>query len=221
MQTARRLYLYVMSGITLGVMLVGLDMLLVVALHALGVGRGAFAGGDQGDRQQLSLAAALVVVGLLVWSIHWLFVERSLRSTNPGHDDERSSGVRALYLTVVLAVLLVFGVLAGIQLLQQLARTILGADDVGGFGFGGFDLGGSLATLLVTAVAWGYHAVIRRRDLDAGPLAGAAAWIPRVYLYGAALVGLIFTGGRWQPMRWPASWAGASSGSGTGGTRPA
>lgn len=193
MQTARRLYLYLMSGITLGVMLVGLNMLLTVVLHAVGIGRGTFAGGDQGDREQLSLAAALIVVGLLVWSVHWLLVERSLRAANPMRDEERASGVRALYLTVVLAVLLVFGVLAGIQLLQELARTVLGVDEESGFGFTGFDVGGALATLLVASVAWTYHAVIRRRDLGAGPLTGPAAWIPRVYLYGAALVGLILT----------------------------
>ena len=194
MQTARRLYLYLMSGISLGVMLVGLTMLLTVVFNAIGVGRGVFAGGDQSNREQLSLAAALIVVGLLVWSVHWLFVERSLRANNPSHDEERASGVRALYLTVVLAVLLIFGVLAGIQLLQVLVRTVMGVSDGGGFGFAGIALSGSLATLLVTAVAWAYHARVRRRDLDAGPLAGAAAWIPRVYLYGAGLVGLIMTG---------------------------
>ena len=34
MQTVRRLYLYLMSGIALGVLLVGLNILLTVALHA-------------------------------------------------------------------------------------------------------------------------------------------------------------------------------------------
>jgi hypothetical protein len=193
MQTARRLYMYLMSGITLGVLLVGLNALLTVVLHAIGLGRGEFAGGEQGDREQLALAAALIVVGLVVWTIHWLLVERSLRAENPAHDQERGSGVRALYLTVVLAVLLVFGVLAGIQLLQELVRALLGVDSSGEFGFGGSDVGATTATLLVTALAWTYHAAIRRRDLEAGPLAGAPAWIPRVYLYGAALVGLILT----------------------------
>ena len=47
MQTVRRLYLYAMSGITFGVLAVGLDQLLVAILGQLGVGRGPF-GGDQG-----------------------------------------------------------------------------------------------------------------------------------------------------------------------------
>jgi hypothetical protein len=191
MQTVRRLYMYLMSGITLGVLLVGLNMLLTVAFHALGLGRGAFAGGSDNDREQLSLAIALIVVGLLVWTVHWLFVERSLRVEHPAHDEERASGVRALYLTVVLAALLLFGVFAGIQLLQELVRAMLGVDPSGEFGFTGIDIGATLATVLVTGLAWTYHAAIRRRDLGSGPLEGSGAWIPRVYLYGAALVGLI------------------------------
>ena len=62
MQTARRLYLYLMSGVTLGIVLVGMNMLITVALHAAGLGRGDFAGGTADDRQQLSLAIALVGV---------------------------------------------------------------------------------------------------------------------------------------------------------------
>ena len=57
----------------------------------------------------------------------------------------------------------------------------------------GQDLGGSLATLVVTGMAWAYHAAIRRRDLGGAALAGAAAWLPRIYLYGAALLGLVLT----------------------------
>ena len=192
MQTVRRLYLYLMSGIALGVLLVGLNILLTVVLHALGLGRGDQIGGSgESDRQALSLAAALIVVGLLVWGVHWLLVERSLRPDNPNRDAERGAGERALYFTVVLAVLLIFGVLAGTQLVQELTVRLFGIRRLDEFF--SIDLGGSLATVLVTGFAWGYHVAIRQRDLRAGPLSGAGTWMPRVYLYGAALVGLIFT----------------------------
>lgn len=191
MQTVRRLYMYLMSGIALGVLLVGMNMLFTVVFHALGMSRGTFAGGSDGDREQLSLAIALIVVGLVVWTVHWLFVERSLRPENPTHDEERASGARALYLTILLAALLLFGVLAGIQLLQEIVRSTLGVTAAAEFGFGGADVGAALATVLVTGLAWTYHAAIRRRDLASGPLEGPGAWIPRVYLYGAALLGLV------------------------------
>jgi Domain of unknown function (DUF5671) len=191
MQTVRRLYLYLMSGISLGVLLVGLNILLTVVLHALGIGRGEFVGGSESDRQALSLAAALVVVGLLVWAVHWLLVERSLRPQNPNREAERGAGERALYFTVVLAVLLVFGVLAGTQLVEELTTRLFGVPRQDQF-FAS-DLGASLATVVVTGSAWAYHVAIRQRDLRAGPLSGAGAWMPRVYLYGAALAGLILT----------------------------
>ena len=50
MQTVRRLYLYLMSGISLGVLLVGLNILLTVVFHAAGLGRGEMLAGEP-DRQ--------------------------------------------------------------------------------------------------------------------------------------------------------------------------
>lgn len=194
MQTVRRLYLYGMSGVTLGVLLTGLNNLFVVVFHAVGLGRGAALAGDtSGDRDQLSLAIALTVVGLLVWTVHWLLVERSLRPENPASAAERGSPIRALYLSLVLAVLLVFGVLAGVQLLEHLARLLFGISPSSDFEFIQIDVGAALATVLVTGLAWLYHATIRRRDLAAAAMSGGGAWIPRVYLYGATLLGLVMT----------------------------
>jgi Domain of unknown function (DUF5671) len=193
MQTVRRIYLYVMSGIALGVLLVGFRTLLGVVFHTVGIGRGDRRFGVvQPDKDALSLAAALIVVGLLVWAGHWLLIERSLRPDNPRHDEERGSAERALYLTLVLGVLLVFGVVAGIELLERATTRLVGIRSPG-FGDFGTDSGDRLATVVVTGLAWAYHVLIRQRDLRAGPLSGAGAWMPRVYLYGATLIGLIFT----------------------------
>jgi hypothetical protein len=187
MQTLRRVYLYVLSGITLGMLSVGLTLLLEVTLAALGLGRGALADGGAGDRERLSVAAALVGVGLPVWGIHWFFVERGLQAARPNADAERSSDVRALYFTVVLGVLLGFGAAAGLSLLQELFRVVL---DAPAPEFSSADPANALAVIVVTGVGWFYHAAVRRRDMRAGPLAGPVAWLPRLYLYGAALIGL-------------------------------
>jgi hypothetical protein len=187
MQTIRRLYLYLLSGITLGMLSVGLTLLLEVTLAALGVGRGGLAEGGYGDRERLSVAAALVGVGLPVWGVHWFFVERGLQPANAHADAERASIVRALYLSVVLGVLLAFGAAAGLSLVQELIRVLLGGPTPE---FVSTDPANLVAVLAVSAAAWFYHASIRRRDMRAGPLAGAAAWLPRVYLYGTSLIGL-------------------------------
>jgi hypothetical protein len=167
---------------------VGLDQLLVVILGQLGVGRGPFFSGDQGYREQLSLAIALVGVGLPVWAVHWRLAQRGLQAGRPHADEERASTVRALYLTVVLAVLLGFGASGALELLRILVTDIAGGN-AGDYSFG--DPAGGLATLIVTALGWGYHVAVRRSDMAAGPHTGASAWLPRVYLYGAALAGLL------------------------------
>lgn len=187
MQTVRRLYLYLLSGITLAMLSVGLTLLLEVTLSALGFGRGSLASGGSGDRERLSVAAALVGVGLPVWGIHWFLVERGLRPANPHADAERGSIVRAAYLSAVLGVLLGFGAAAALALVSDLVSRLLGGATQA---FLGGDPANSLAVLAVTTSAWLYHVAVRRRDMQAGPLTGAAAWLPRVYLYGAALLGL-------------------------------
>src|SRR5688572_8752471 len=126
MQTIRRLYLYLLSGITLGMLLVGLSLLLEVTLAALGIGHGALASGGSGDRERLSVAAALVGVGLPVWAIHWFLVERGMRPTSAHAEAERASIVRALFFSVVLGVLLGFGATAAFALVQELIRAVLG-----------------------------------------------------------------------------------------------
>ncbi|MGZ8562611.1 MAG: DUF5671 domain-containing protein [Candidatus Limnocylindria bacterium] len=188
MQTVRRLYLYLMSGVTLGVLLVGLQSVLVVLFDAIGLDRGSFgfSSDPESTRQQLSLAAALIGVGLPVWGIHWGLAQRGLRPGAPRAEEERGSTVRAFYLTLALGLLLAVGASAASDLLRGLFQQMLGAPS----NFGTPDVANSLAIVAVTGVAWAYHISIRRRDMRVGPLGGAAAWLPRVYLYGAALGGL-------------------------------
>jgi len=191
MQTVRRLYVYLLSGITLGFLVYGLITLLQVLLAQLGVGQGTPVGGEGTDfaRQQLSLAAALIGVGLPMWGIHWWFAERGLSPDRPNAEDERASTVRALYLTLVLIVLLGFGAFAARDLVSRIVFGFL-PQPTESYYYGA-DPAGSVATLLVAAAAWGYHVAIRRRDMARGPLHGAAAWLPRVYVYGATITALL------------------------------
>ena len=189
MQTVRRLYVYLLSGITLGFLIYGLITLVEVALSALGVG----GGGIDGRREQLSVAAALIGVGLPVWAIHWWFAERGLDPNRPNAEEERSSTVRALYLTVVMIVLLSVGAFAARDLVREFVLGFLPRPQDDFYGYSSGSAARSLATLVVTGAAWGYHVAIRRRDLARGPLEGAAAWLPRLYVYGATLTGLMIT----------------------------
>lgn len=181
MQAVRRLYLYVMSGITLAVISYGLVLLLRVLLDGL-FPDPPYDDFDQ-SRQQLSQAIAMLGVGIPVWAVHWWLVQRALRPGRPERDVERGSGARAVYITFVLLVSLVVWVTGGIQVLQWAAATAMRvsseyyyADPLGG------------ATIGVVAFGvWLYHGLVRRRDLAAGPVQGTAASVPRLYLYGVAI----------------------------------
>ncbi|MCI0345830.1 MAG: DUF5671 domain-containing protein [Chloroflexi bacterium] len=188
MDTVRRIYLYVMSAVSLGVLLYGLQVLLTVVLHALGLRGGTPVFGDEfGDRRALSLAIALVGVGLPVWGIHWWFVERSVRRAADA-EGERRSGIRAFFLAAVLAVLALVAAQAAMSLIRFVLDRVVPNSE--GF-FGYVDLGATLATLVVVGAAWAVHARTRLTDVAGGELRHEAAWLPRAYRYLVAFVGLV------------------------------
>lgn len=183
MQAVRRLYLYVMSGITLAVVAYGLVILLRVLLDPLFPGRGVDYDYLPNARQQLSQAIAMLGVGFPAWAVHWWLVQRSLRPGRPERDEERGSAVRATYLTGVLLVSLIAWVNGGISLLHWLGTRLFDATPE-------YEYEDPLGSATIGAVAllvWLYHGLVRRRDLAAGPVSGPAAFVPRLYLYGVAL----------------------------------
>ena len=187
MDTVRRIYLYVMSAVSLGVLLYGLQVLLTVVLHGIGLRGGTpVFGDDLGDRRALSLAIALVGVGLPVWGIHWWFVDRSVRRAADG-DEERRAGIRAFYLSAVLALLAFVGAQAAMSVFRLVLNEVL--QDQENF-LGYEDFASTLAALVVVAAAWVFHVRTRLVDVAAGELRHEAAWLPRFYRYLVAFVGL-------------------------------
>jgi hypothetical protein len=185
MQAARRLYLYAMSGITLGVIAFGLVLLLRVLFDGFfpdpfDDGYGSY----DSSPEQLSQAIAMLGVGVPVWAVHWWLVQRGLRQGRPERDEERGSMLRAIYLTGILFISLFVWVTSAASVLQWFATDLLKIvpeytfQDPLGAATGG-----------VTAFAiWLYHGLVRRGDLAAGPVSGPAAWVPRLYLYGVSIV---------------------------------
>ncbi|MEO8463192.1 MAG: DUF5671 domain-containing protein [Chloroflexota bacterium] len=187
MQAVRRIYLYAMSGVALAVVAVGLSTLLEVLLDALGLTHGPANYGGSGSREQLSLAIALVLAGFPVWAIHWWVVQRGLDPRREDTEAERGSAVRALYFSIVLGVALIAWATGIVEFMQWVAARITSAPPDAVWA----DPVSSLARTIVAVAAWVFHGFVRRDDLARGPVRGAAAWLPRVYLYGAGLVGLV------------------------------
>jgi hypothetical protein len=190
MQTVRRLYVYVLSAISLAALVTGLTLLLGVLFDRLGLRSGVLFGGEESIRQQLTVASALTAVSLPLWLIHWTLAERSVRPGRPGADLERTSAVRGLYIGLAMGALLFATARSLGDLVQLAVERILGASADGA------TISGSLALALVAGAAWGYHLWIRTRDWRHSPMRDAGAWLPRTYLYIAAFVGLaVFIGG--------------------------
>jgi hypothetical protein len=185
MQAARRLYVYLMAGVSLGVLVSGLSLLLAVALESLGLSAGdPLFGGEAASRERLTVASAMTVVSLPVWLIHWFLAERSVRPERPTAAEERSSDVRGLYFALALGALLAAAAVSAGSLIEA-AVTALAGESVGFR-----SPAGDLALLVVAGSAWAYQVWIRVRD-SAWPMTGPGVFLPRTYLYGAVLVGLL------------------------------
>ena len=184
MQTARRLYLYLLAGIGLGVLVTGVSLLLTTLFQALGLGSEEVLSGEQAVRERLTLATAMSAVALPVWLIHWFLAERGVRPGRPDADVERSSALRGLYFALVLGGLLIAMLASAGALVEYAVQSLAG--DAPGFR----DPAGDLGRLIAAAAAWGYHVRARIRDWRIGPISGAGAWLPRAYLYAATFVGL-------------------------------
>ena len=186
MQTARRLYLYVMSGVTLAVIAVGLAILLEVAIGSLGIFDRASYGYYASSQERLSQAIAMLGVGIPVWAIHWRLAQRGIARAGIEGGADRGSAVRAFYLTIALAISLVVWVTGAADSLRAL---VLQASGVGGDVFT-VDPVGAASRTIVALLVWLYHGTVRRSDLRSAEVHGAAAWIPRLYLYGVSLAAL-------------------------------
>ncbi len=186
MQTARRLYVYLLSGISLGALVIGVTMLLTVLFEALGLGPTGEVvfGGQDATREQLTLASAVTAVSLPVWLIHWFVAERSVRPDRPNASIERTSDVRGLYFALAMGALLLAMATGVAGMLEAIVLTLAGAETFAR------SIGGSLALAVVAGAAWGYHVLLRTRDWSRGPMTDAGAWLPRTYLYVAMFAGL-------------------------------
>lgn len=189
MQAVRRLYVYFIAAVSLGMLAAGLINLLRIAFTQIGASRASgwiIVTGPDALRQQLSLWAAVVIVALPVWLLHWWLAERVEHRPGPEGEDERRSVVRIFYLTLVLAVAFLIWLFQGQSLLSRLLAM-------------GFSeavriresIAAPLAATIIAGLVWGYHAQVARRDAAGGERTGAAVWLPRLYRYGAALAGAL------------------------------
>jgi hypothetical protein len=205
----QRAYFYLVALVAIHMVVLAVANLLRVGAElALGASSGGFTGlpfvfsefnrPAEQYREQASLAIALLVVGLPAWIIHFRIAQRAaLRSV-----EERGSALRSFYLHLVVFVtaLLVFGY--GQRALRLVLQgTYLGdGSQFSQFGPGAFGLeadwparaAGAAAMALTAAGALAYHLWLSNQDRRAVTIAGRAATLRHLALYGLATIGLLW-----------------------------
>jgi hypothetical protein len=206
----QRAYLYLVALIAIHMIVLGLaNVLRVGAELMLGAASGGFTGlpflfaeGRAAPRQlyreQISLAIALLLVGVPAWLLHWSVAQRAARQSSSA---ELNAPLRASYLYVVVFVttLLMF-----FYTQNALFRALAAAVGPPEF-FTRFPaveneprviaarIAGALAMVFAAGLVWSYHSAVAWSDRQAVHLAGGAASLRRLQLYLLAAIGLLVT----------------------------
>jgi len=173
----RRLYLYIVAAVSLGMLLVGLTNLGSTTLNTvLGVNSGS------AFKDAIAGFGAVTLVGLPVWLIHWVIAQR-LASRHP---DERVSALRRLYVYVVLAATAIAATIFLRRLLEDGFGLLLGSTSDGAA------VARAAWGSVVLVAFWLYHFRIAAADRDEGDEVGTSATLRRWYAYGLLLLGFAF-----------------------------
>ncbi|HEY3115254.1 MAG TPA: DUF5671 domain-containing protein, partial [Chloroflexota bacterium] len=179
MGAVRRVYFYLVSGVSLGVLLVGLASLGSVVLEMLLGGGGA----PEGQRLAIASSVAEVLVAVPIWVLHWQWAQRAARRD----PTEQGSALRRLYLYGVAAVLS----LTAIAQLNPALAELLGLLERSDAPFRLLEFGRALWQSALPAVFWAYHFRLVSLDRAAIGEAEASATLRRWYAYGLQVVAFL------------------------------
>ena len=197
--TIVRAYQYLVALVAIHMVVLGAaNALRVVAELALGAPSGGFMGLPflfaegraaplEIHREQVSLAIALLLVGIPAWFLHWRAADRAARRS----DVDRSSEWRSFYLHAVMAVTALLALGYAARALSLLSRIALfGSERVGPFGLESqwpAEAAGAAAMTVVAAATWWWHALRSEEDRRAG-VGTRAAEIRRFQTYAVVFI---------------------------------
>ena len=173
MSTVRRVFFYILTLITLGILTAGLINLLSLSFDTI---LARFTLAQIGDvKQQLSLGIAMVIIGGPLWFLFWGTIQRHAADVA----DELGSSLRAFFLNFVLIV----SAFVTIFTFSALLAWLMGGCRPDEFN------PGSTAALLIFAVVWYYH---WRVSAGEGHTTQVAGTVRRWYIYILSAAGLIW-----------------------------
>ena len=169
MSTVKRFFLYALAIVTLGIFASGVNTLLTLVFDLLF--------GDEGWRSyaqgQLSIGLAMIIIAGALWFLFWRIIQREV-STDTA---ETSSGIRKLYLNLILTVTAITGLVNFFMTL----RWILSGVPMDEFP------SGTVSLLIITGCLWFYHKSVEDKEGQPSPVART---LRRWYTYILVTVGL-------------------------------
>jgi hypothetical protein len=179
MQTVRRLYFYLVSIISLEVVIWGVIYLARTLFDAPGAAV---------TSNLLATGLSLILVGLPIFLLHWLIIQRhALRDV-----DERSTLVRAVFLYAVQLAVLIPVVQNVLAIFTRSIMPVLNLNVRMAFLGGEQTLLDNLVAIIVNLVAWAYFTRILQADWQAGLEENSLTEVRRLYRYIWMLYGLVF-----------------------------
>jgi hypothetical protein len=154
--TVRRIYLYLVAGIGLASVLIGISGEISVLIRAIG-GPGLIIS----LRGQMAIFTAMLIAGLPVWLVNWRQIQMAAADPGEQGQEERSALVRRIYLYFFIFIGTMAILTSAVFVVWQIVQLALGE------GAGSdllVDIGQALGYIVVAAAVWIYHGSILRRE---------------------------------------------------------
>jgi ABC-type multidrug transport system fused ATPase/permease subunit len=165
MSTARRVYLYLVMLLGLGLLAAGAHQFLALGLDLLIKGSAVTEiGGADYVRQQLSLSLALIIIGAPLWFFFWRMIQRAV-ARDPA---EAGTALRKIILTLVLITAALAALFGAARFLEWLLSGAVSTDFAG------------LTPMIVAGIIWAYFWYTSEKENQPTPVAHTAR---RWYLY--------------------------------------
>ena len=178
MGTARRLYLYVVSAVSLIALAAGINRLVASVLVSIEDAVSSTTMNPGGmAREQLSLAIALIVVGAPVFAVHRWLVGRGLRAEGSAGEEDRASALRAGYIATIQSAALMAWLIGGAGFLSSVLERLVIPSSYASWSE-------PLGVALTAFPIWALFGRAREGEIRSQRMRGAAAWLTRLYRYG-------------------------------------
>jgi hypothetical protein len=154
--TVRRIYLYLVAGVGLVSVLIGISGEISVLIRAIG-GPGLIIS----LRGQMAIFTAMLIAGLPVWLVNWRQIQMAAADPGEQGQEERSALERRIYFYFFIFIGTMAILSSAVFVVWQIVQLALGE------GAGSdllVDIGQALGYIVVAAAVWIYHGSILRRE---------------------------------------------------------